>query len=277
MATLWRDRLRVPAFPSSAVSNSLEDDMVQVMTESDNRFLGGRLLLRQGGSGHRAGTDAMLLASAIPRDASGLLFDAGAGAGAVGLSAAILAPDIRVGLIELEPQACVLARENISRNGFGDRSEVFEADLLDAASRRAAGLRPVSASAVLTNPPFFEPGRVRVTPDPQKALAHVGAAPLEDWARACLSLLEPGGLFVMIHRADALADCLAAVKGRLGGVAILPVAPREGEPAIRILLRGVKGSKAPLRLCAPLVLHSRDGSFTPLADAIHRGEAAAPF
>jgi len=55
----------------------------------------------------------MLLASAIPRDASGLLFDAGAGAGAVGLSAAILAPDIRVGLIELEPQACALARENI--------------------------------------------------------------------------------------------------------------------------------------------------------------------
>jgi tRNA1(Val) A37 N6-methylase TrmN6 len=55
----------------------------------------------------------------------------------------------------------------------------------------------------------------------------------------------------------------------------LPIAPREGEAATRILLRGVKGSKAPLKLCAPLALHAEGGCFTPLAEAIHRGEARA--
>jgi len=247
------------------------------MAERVSGFLGRRLRLAQDERGHRAGTDAALLAAATPREASGLLLDAGAGAGAVGLSAALLAPATHIGLIELEFQACERARENIALNGLGKRARVFEADLLDVDARRAVGLVPETAQLVLTNPPFFQRGSVRVTPDARKALAHVGAAPLEDWTRACLALLAPGGIFVMIHRADALAECLAAVTQRLGGIAVLPVAPREGDAATRILLRGIKGSKAPLKLCAPLVLHGPDGGFTPLAEAIHRGEAEPPF
>ena len=77
----------------------------------------------------------------------------------------------------------------------------------------------------------------------------------------------------MIHRPDALPALLAACDGRLGGVAVRPVLPREGADAVRILLAGVKGSHAPLRLAPPLVLHGSDGGFTAEAEAIHRGEA----
>jgi predicted RNA methylase len=76
-------------------------------------FLGGRLRLAQGEGGHRAGADAALLAAAAPRGCTGLLLDAGAGTGAVGLSAALLAPSAQVGLIEIEPTALTLARRNI--------------------------------------------------------------------------------------------------------------------------------------------------------------------
>ncbi|MGA8172823.1 MAG: methyltransferase [Methylocystis sp.] len=245
------------------------------MTERVSRFLGGRLLLAQHERGHRAGTDAALLATATPREVDGLVLDVGAGAGAVGLSAALLAPAAHIGLIELDFSTCELARENIALNGLGERARVFEVDILDTESRRAAGLVPEAAQVVLTNPPFFQRHRVRVTPDPRKAMAHVGAAPLEDWTRACLALLAPGGIFVMIHRADALAKCLAATAQRLGGIELLPVAPRVGEAATRVLLRGVKGSRAPLKLHAPLALHEKDGAFTPLAEAIHRGETRA--
>jgi tRNA1(Val) A37 N6-methylase TrmN6 len=245
------------------------------MAKRFSGFLGGRLRLAQDEGGHRAGTDAALLAAATPREVNGLLLDVGAGAGAVGLGAALLAPAAHIGLIELDFRACELVRENIALNGLGARARVFEADLFDADSRRAAGLVPEAARVVLTNPPFYQRGSVRVTPDPRKASAHVGDAPLEDWTRACLALLGPGGIFAMIHRADALATCLAAFAQRVGGIEILPVAPREGEDATRILLRGVKGSKAPLKLHAPLLLHVEGGGFTPLAEAIHRGEARA--
>jgi tRNA1(Val) A37 N6-methylase TrmN6 len=212
-------------------------------------FLDGRLRLRQG-RGHRAGMDAVLLAEQIPPDQTGLVLDIGAGAGAVGLMAAVLAPAASVGLVEIDPANCALARENVARNGLEARVAVHEADVMSASARRAAGLVDENAALVLTNPPFYEEGRVRVTPDPGKARAHIARAPLAEWVRGALALLAPGGVFVMIHRADALATCLAAVEGRLGGVTILPIHSRPGAPATRILLRGVKGSKAPLALLA---------------------------
>ena len=211
------------------------------MAKRVSGFLGGRLLLAQDEGGHRAGTDAALLVAATPREVNGLLLDVGAGVGAAGLGAALLAPKAHIGLIELDFQACELARENIALNGLDARARVFEADLFDAESRRAAGLEPEAARVVLTNPPFFQRGSVRVTPDPRKASAHVGDAPLEDWTRACLALLAPGGIFAMIHRADALATCLAAVAQRIGGIEILPIAPREGEAGDANFVAGRQG------------------------------------
>ena len=91
--------------------------------------------------------------------------------------------------------------------------------------------------------------------------------------KAALALLRPGGVFLMIHRADALAEILNAAKGRIGNLRLLPVHAKAGEPAVRLLLYGKKGSRAPLALLPPLVLHEAGGGFTPQAEAIHRGEA----
>jgi tRNA1(Val) A37 N6-methylase TrmN6 len=216
-------------------------------------FLGGSLRLRQG-RGHRAGHDAVLLAEAVSPSQTGLILDVGAGAGAVGLMAAVLAPQARVGLVEIDAAACCLARANIDANGLADRVTAHEADLAAARSRRAAGLVDGAAALVLTNPPFYAADRVRVTPDPDRARAHVAAMSLAEWVRGALALLAPRGTFVMIHRADALAECLAAVSGRLGGVSVEPLHARPEAPAIRILLRGVKGSKGPLVLLPSRVI-----------------------
>lgn len=208
-------------------------------------FLDGRLRLRQG-RGHRAGHDAVLLAALTPPDQKGLILDIGAGAGAIGLMAAVLAQQARVGLVEIDRAACALARENAAANGLAERVAVYEADVVFAKSRRASGLVDEQAALVLTNPPFYDESKVRVTPDSDKARAHVAAVPLPEWVRGALALLAPGGTFAMIHRADALYACLAAMEGRLGGVTVQPVHTKPGAPAVRILLTGVKGSKAPL-------------------------------
>ena len=151
-------------------------------------------------------------------------------------------------------------------------------DVLRPARPTQAGLADETADCVVTNPPFFEPGTVRVSPDGARARAHVlplveGGATLAAWIRASLALLKPGGRFAMIHRPDALATILAAVENRLGAVALLPVHPVARAGAHRLLIAGVKGSRAPLRIALPLILHEADGRLTPDADAIHRGEA----
>ena len=238
-------------------------------------FLGGRLSLRQPASGHRAGTDAVLLAACAPAGAAGRAADVGSGVGAAGLCALARAEDLDMTCVEIDPALVALCAANIADNGFAARARAIEADILKGAGRRAAGLADGGFDLVMTNPPFLEAARARVSPDASRALAHVLApGGLEGWMKASLALLKPAGLFLMIHRADALADVLAGARGRIGALRLMPVHEKAGEPAVRLLVAGIKGSRAPLALLPPLVLHGPGGGFTPEAQAIHRGDAA---
>jgi len=237
--------------------------------EPDGLF-GGRLVLRQPARGHRVGTDAVLLAAAAPPVSEGLIVDVGAGVGAVGLALAQRNPGAGVVLLEKNPAAAALARDNVALNGLEARARVIETDLFDAAARKAEGLVE-SAQLVATNPPFLTASEARRSPDSDRAMAHVlDEGGVAKWLRASLAILRPGGILVAIHRADALEALLPALSGRVGDLRIFPIFPREGEKAVRVVLRGRKGSKAPLSLLPGLVLHKPDGGFTPLAEAVHR-------
>jgi tRNA1(Val) A37 N6-methylase TrmN6 len=234
-------------------------------------FFGGRLMLQQPAKGHRGGTDAVLLAAAVPRDFAGFLCDAGAGVGTAGLGAALACPAARVGLIESDPLSARLAAENAGANGLADRASVYACDLLSAASRKAFELDG-RADLVITNPPFYAPGAVRESPDPRRRAAHVGGdGGLEAWIIACLALLGPHGMMIIIHRTEALAEILAAFERRAGAVTLLPVHTKAGEPAKRVLVRAVRGSRAPLSIAPGLVLRGEAG-FTAEVERINRGE-----
>ncbi len=242
---------------------------------TEDRWLGGRLTLLQPKRGHRVGADAALLVAAAGDVGQGRIVDVGAGVGAVGLALAKRGAPLSADLVEIDPGLAELAERNAARNGLQAQARILRIDALDPGARRKAGLSE-SGDCVVTNPPFFEAGTVRVSPDEGKARAHVMAAEsgvtLAEWMQASLAMLAPGGRFVMIHRPDALALILAAIGSRLGGLALLPVHPTTGASAHRLLVSGVKGSKAPPRIAPGLILHGPDGRLTAEADAIHRGE-----
>jgi len=248
------------------------------VTDGPDAFLGGLLHLHQPPRGaHRAGTDAVLLARLFTPAPGDRLCDVGAGTGAVGLACAVLHPGTCLTLVERDPALIALARSNATHNGIA--AAVIEADVLAAAAeRRAAGLVPDSFDLVLTNPPFFTPGRHRPSPHPGKATAHdFPEGGLDLWIRTCTAILRPGGRLGLIHRADALPACLDALKGRYGGIAIRPVQAKAEAPAIRVLIAATRGSRAALSLLPPLVLHgSAPNMFTPEAEALHRGAPWPP-
>lgn len=235
---------------------------------TDDALFAGALRLLQPKTGHRAGTDAVLLAAATPPGARRIA-DLGASTGLVGLRAAQLNPEASAVLIERDPAMARLARENIARNGLEDR---VSTSLIDAfALGGVAGLRE-AFDCVLTNPPFFKAGQIRVSGNPQRAGAHVLDASLDDWLRNAVTILAPKGQLVVIHRADALGELLAAAGRRLGGLRLRFIHPATDAPAIRVLLAGRKGSRAPLAVLPPLVLHGAEGAFLPEIAALHRGE-----
>ena len=143
------------------------------------------------------------------------------------------------------------------------------------AAREAAGLGRDMADAVITNPPFHVPATTTAPPGTARAAAHVlSEGGLDLWFRAAASVLKPGGRLVVIFRADGIAALLAALGTRFGALDILPVQPRAGEPAHRILVRAVKGSRAATRLLPPLVLHgATGGAYLSAVDGILRDGA----
>lgn len=247
------------------------------MTQSDltdDAFLRGRVVLKQSATGHRAGSDAVFLAASIPPQFTGRAVDAGSASGAVGLMAAWRAPHATFKLIDIDVRELSIAKENIAANSFGDRVTLCQADLLAPYSVRAAqGLCHHDHDLVLSNPPFLDEGQVRVSPDDNRARAHVmPEGGLEAWVLASLHMLKSDSIFTMIHRADRLDHILHLMKGRFGDLVVLPIYPRHDVAATRVLVSGVCNSRAAMRLLPALILHRDDGGFTDEAKAIHAGD-----
>lgn len=242
-----------------------------------DRLLDGRLVLRQPRKGHRAGSDAILLAAALPDLGEGRLIDMGAGVGTVGLAAALAQPRLRVTLLERDPDLAALAAENIAANGIGDRASVIAQDVsAPATDWMRAGLEPSSFAAVAMNPPFYPAGSTRHSPVANRAAAHVAEGGLDPWLKAARRLLAPGGHLAVIHRAQALPELLAGLATGFGATTIRPVHAFADKPALRVIVTAVLNSKKPAELLPAFVLNGPDGRLTPASDAVHRGRERLP-
>ena len=244
---------------------------------SEDAVLGGRLILRQPRRGHRVGHDAILLAAACSARPGDLLIELGAGVGAAGLAVARRVDDLPVTLVEVDPTLVALARENAARNGFADRSRAVCLDVTAPADAfAAAGLPAGVADHVLMNPPFN--AAHNPSPDRGRRLAHTAAHDtLLRWIEVAGRLLRSSGMVTLIWRADGLDGVLAALAADFGAVTVLPVHPKPGAPAIRVLLRAAKASGAPLVLLPGLFLADRNGRPTQEVEAVLRDGALLPL
>lgn len=250
------------------------------MDLTDDAFLGGALHILQPRRSYRAGLDAVLLAAACPARAGSRepVIDAGAGVGTVGLCVARRVEDARVTLVEVEPELAELARQNAERNGLGERTAVVEADVREGGRpfhAESVGLTAGAFAHALANPPYLSAGEGTQPPDRLKAAAHsMPGDDLDQWVRFLATALTGDGTATIIHRADALNLLLGSFDSRFGAIRVFPIFPREGLAANRIIVHGVKGSRAPLQVLPGLVLHRDAHQFQPQAEAILRNGAA---
>ena len=236
---------------------------------TEDRILGGRLTLRQPKQGYRAGLDAALLGAACDAKAGERVIEPGCGVGAVMLAAAARRPGAHFVGVERDPALVALAVANIAENGLSDRVRAAVGDIAD---------RPIARrgfDAAICNPPFFDDPSSLRAPHPAKAGAWMADDGLGAWVKFLLAAVRDGGAITLIHRADRLAEILAMLGQKAGSFQVRPIHPFKDELAKRVLIRAVRGGRAPLQLLPGLVLH--DGSaakHAPEAEAILRGEAA---
>jgi len=240
-------------------------------------FHRGRFYLTQPRKcGHRSGIDAMILAACLPRGFSGYGADFGAGSGAAALAALSRCAGARMALVENSDLMLDYARRTLAdpaNAALAGRAELIAADIsLKGRARIEAGLKDNMFDFVLMNPPFNDRSD-RPTPDREKAKAHImREGMLEEWLRAAAAVVKPQGGLALIVRPYLLAEVFAACRGRFGALQLVPVYPRADAAAIRLAVRGIRGSRGLPRFMPPLILHGEGGhNFLPRADDVNNG------
>ena len=228
---------------------------------SDDKFLGGRVTVRQPAHGFRAGLDAVMLAAAIPARSGEQALELGAGAGTASLCLAHRIGGLTIEGIEIEASLAQLAGNNAKANDMNARVSFVVGDALDPPE---ALRHPFDH--VFCNPPFH--GEGEVSPDKLRALALQDRGRLADWLTAGLKRTASGGSFTTILRADRLSEALAALPER--GVTVFPLWPRAAVPAKRVIVQVRKDARAPLQILPGLVLHDSGGRYTAEADEVLR-------
>ena len=226
-------------------------------------FLDGRVRVTQPETGFRSGLDAVMLAASVPAKSGESALELGAGAGTASLCLAARANGVAVTGVEIDSGLVELARSNAAANSSDCR--FVAADIF----RLPPELKH-DFDQVFCNPPFHGDGQV--SPDAARNLALSDGGKLSDWLNLGLQRTVSGGFFTAILRADRLAEALSALP--LEGVRILPLWPRLGEPAKRVIVQVRKASRAPFALLPGLVLHRENGAWTPEAEAVLRRGAA---
>jgi tRNA1(Val) A37 N6-methylase TrmN6 len=246
---------------------------------TEDGFLDGRLRILQPEKGYRAGIDAVFLAAAIPVQSGDQVFEAGIGAGVASLCLVHRNPGIHVTGIEVAQRYAMMCEENAKRNGFASHIKAIHGDVKDALRKELAHMPQHGTFAhAFANPPFFDEGKVTPSPSLLKAQAHAfGPDDLDLWVKVMHAMVGLRGTVTMIHRADSLPKILRAMDERLGDIRVAPLFARTGTVASRVIVQGVKGSKAPLQMLPGLVLHNEDNSFTADAEAVLRNGAACPL
>ncbi len=247
------------------------------MQVSDDALLGGQVRFTQPCAGYRAAIDPVLLAAAVLARPDDAVLELGIGAGAASLCLAARVAGCRITGLERDPDLAALATDNARRNGFCTRLRVHCSDLRHPPQDlRSPQGGYAKFDHVMFNPPYLTAEATDPSPHPSRAAANVETAGtgLDVWLETALEFLRHKGWVTVIHRAERLDHLLACLWNRAGSIEVLPLWPKAGRPAKRVIVRARKGVATPLRLGTGLILHAADGSYTAAAAAILRDAAA---
>lgn len=227
-----------------------------------------KVRLFQAENGFRTSMDSVFVAAACPAKGDARILDMGAGVGGASFCLLWRVPECHVTGVEIQQSHVDLAQDNIVLNDCEGRANFICADVTvyEAAE---------TFDHVMCNPPYLEAGHHTVAATQEKALAmgHESAT-LKSWIDAGFRNLKSGGTLTMIQRADMTDKIILGLGKRFGAVEIIPLYPRSGEAAKRVIIRAVKDRKTPSILHAGIILHEADGRYTARADEILRDGAA---
>ena len=228
-------------------------------------FLGGRVRLWQDETGLRATSDSVLVAAAVPAKSGDFVLDVGTGNGVIALCLNARVQGLNLTGLDCQADLLALAEKNAKENGCD-----FQGVLADL-NNRPSPLHGRQFHHVVTNPPFYDESNRRK--NKQVAKAYHQETDLAVWLGFCLRHVRAKGTLTVIHRPEALPEILKTLSQKLGGIEVIPVLSRAGDPAKRVIVRGWMNSRKSLSILPPIVMHTASGKRTRAAEHILRDGA----
>lgn len=180
--------------------------------------------------------------------------DLGCGDGILMLLMAYERPALFIDGVEKRPEAAERAAENLRRSALAGRCRVITGSYADA---------PLPAGAydlVLSNPPYFEPGRGERSPSADRAAMREETQPLQSLCASAARLLQYGGRFCIVYRPERLPELFAALReAGLEPKRLRCVQHTAHSAPSLVLCEARKGGRPGLQFEAPLVLRDADG------------------
>lgn len=238
--------------------------------ESIDGLFRNKIRVIQSVRGYRVNEDAIILTwFARPRSGE-LILDAGAGCGAIAFGLALRNSSVRVIGVEIQRDLADRAGRGAKLNQFGDRVLMVRGDLRNSDSF----FRLRQFDAIVSNPPYHEPGRGRISVEQEKALSkHQLMMPLKDLVRVAGRLIKRDGRFSIIYPAwgmDRLHNATQETGFKLSRM--LWIHPHMGAEARHVCMEWRLASEDSQRVEDRLYLYDAGGRRTRNAEAILAGD-----
>lgn len=242
--------------------------------------LGKKVRLYQAPGGFRTSMDSVMLAGACPVKSSQNVLDLGCGVGSAGICALYRVKKATLLGIDIQANHIALAKKNAVLNDMKNRASFAYVDVRDLEKFDIG-----TFDHVICNPPYKEAGEHKRSTSPARARAmghSCDAVSLKTWVDCAWHYIKGQGSFTIIHeaaRCDSVIRSLFSARGgrRFGNIEIIPLFPKAGAPAKRVIIRAWKHKKAGSNILPGIIMHNEDGSSTEHAESILRnGEALYP-
>ena len=214
------------------------------------------------------GIDAVLLADAAAAGRHKTYIDLGTNNGVIPVILAGLTDAADIKGVEMQERPASLAARNALMNGYEDRIEIINSDILDIAKH----LPQACCDAVTCNPPYTAQGAGIINDaNTLTAARHETTASLDDFIKCAAYLLADRGALYMIHRPARIIDIACACRAnRLEPKSLRFISPRKGEKPNLMLITCRKNAGRELKLEVPLAVYGEDGNYTDEIMKIYR-------
>ena len=231
-------------------------------------------------SGHRAGSDAVFLAAAVPARAGDRVLDIGAGVGVAGLCLLARVPGVDVTAVEIDAKLCGACRAECRAEWFRATSSASSTADVTAPGKslRAAGLHARRLRSAHRQPALPCRRQSKSSAGCRRAPPRMSCATggLAAWMRFFAAMAAPKGLLTLIHRPDCLGELLAPARRAVRRRRRLSALSRgAAKPATRIIVQAEEGKPGRAQPSARASSCMRQiGSYTEAAEAVLRGGEA---